>query len=50
MKINHIKVIVASPGRTFVTVKVITDQGLYSIGDATGPRLGQVENSKPVTA
>ncbi|MBA3518577.1 MAG: hypothetical protein H0T75_13270 [Rhizobiales bacterium] len=49
MKINHIKVIVASPGRTFVTVKVITDQGLYGI-DATGPRLGQVENSKPVTA
>lgn len=49
MKINDIKVIVASPGLTFVTVKV-TDQGLYFIDDATNPRLGQVENSKPVTA
>jgi mannonate dehydratase len=35
MKIKDIKVIVASPGRNFVTVKVITDQGLYGIGDAT---------------
>jgi mannonate dehydratase len=35
MKIKHVKVIVASPGRNFVTVKVITDDGLYGIGDAT---------------
>ncbi len=35
MKINDIKVIVASPGRNFVTVKVITDEGLYGVGDAT---------------
>ena len=35
MKITAIKVIVASPGRNFVTVKVITDEGLYGIGDAT---------------
>src|SRR5665213_899420 len=35
MKIKDIKVIVASPGRNFVTVKVITDEGLYGIGDAT---------------
>ena len=35
MKITDIKVIVASPGRNFVTVKIITDQGLYGIGDAT---------------
>lgn len=35
MKIKQIKVIVASPGRNFVTVKVITDQGLYGIGDGT---------------
>ena len=35
MKITEIKVIVASPGRNFVTVKIMTDQGLYGIGDAT---------------
>ena len=35
MKIADIKVIVASPGRNFVTVKVLTDEGLYGVGDAT---------------
>lgn len=35
MKIIDIKVIVASPGRNFVTVKIVTDEGLYGIGDAT---------------
>jgi mannonate dehydratase len=35
MKIKEIKVIVASPGRNFVTVKVITDEGLYGVGDGT---------------
>ncbi|MFY8031275.1 MAG: bifunctional D-altronate/D-mannonate dehydratase, partial [Devosia sp.] len=35
MKITDIKVIVASPGRNFVTVKVYTDQGLTGIGDGT---------------
>ncbi|WP_426360419.1 D-mannonate dehydratase ManD [Pseudocolwellia sp. HL-MZ19] len=35
MKIKEIKVIVCSPGRNFVTVKVITDEGTYGIGDAT---------------
>ena len=35
MKIRDIKVIVASPGRNFVTVKIVTDEGLYGIGDAT---------------
>ena len=35
MKIKDIKVIVASPGRNFVTVKVITDEGVYGIGDGT---------------
>ena len=35
MKIQEIRVIVASPGRNFVTVKIITDEGLYGIGDAT---------------
>jgi mannonate dehydratase len=35
MQIKEIKVIVCSPGRNFVTAKVITDEGLYGIGDAT---------------
>jgi len=35
MKINDIKVIVCSPGRNFVTVKIITDEGVYGIGDGT---------------
>ncbi|VEL97518.1 D-mannonate dehydratase [Alteromonas sp. 76-1] len=35
MKIEEIKVFVCSPGRNFVTVKVITDSGIYGIGDAT---------------
>src|ERR1700756_1972908 len=35
MKILSAKVIVSSPGRNFVTLKVTTDQGVYGIGDAT---------------
>ena len=35
MKIREIKVIVCSPGRNFVTVKVITDSNVYGLGDAT---------------
>ncbi len=35
MKITEIRVIVASPGRNFVTVKVMTDEGLYGVGDGT---------------
>ena len=35
MKIENIKVIVCSPGRNFVTLKVQTDQGIYGVGDAT---------------
>jgi mannonate dehydratase len=35
MKIIDAKVIVTCPGRNFVTVKIITDQGVYGIGDAT---------------
>ena len=35
MKIIDAKVIVCSPGRNFVTLKIITDEGLYGIGDAT---------------
>ena len=35
MKITEIKVIVCCPGRNFVTAKVVTDEGLYGLGDAT---------------
>ena len=35
MKIVSAKVIVCSPGRNFVTLKIETDQGLAGIGDAT---------------
>jgi len=35
LKIKEIKVFVCSPGRNFVTVKVITDEGTYGLGDAT---------------
>ena len=35
MKISAARVIVTSPGRNFVTLKLQTDEGLYGIGDAT---------------
>jgi mannonate dehydratase len=35
VKITDAKVIVCSPGRNFVTLKVFTDQGIYGLGDAT---------------
>jgi mannonate dehydratase len=35
MKIVEAKVIVTCPGRNFVTVKIVTDQGIYGVGDAT---------------
>ncbi len=35
MKITNLKVIVCSPGRNFVTVKIETDTGVYGLGDAT---------------
>ncbi len=35
MKITDAKVIVCSPGRNFVTLKIFTDQGIYGLGDAT---------------
>ena len=35
MKITSAKVIVTSPGRNFVTLKIETDQGLHGLGDAT---------------
>src|SRR6202161_1130600 len=35
MKILGAKVIVCSPGRNFVTLKIETDEGIYGLGDAT---------------
>ncbi len=35
MKITEVKVIVTCPDRNFVTVKIMTDEGIYGIGDAT---------------
>ncbi|MGA1600354.1 MAG: D-mannonate dehydratase ManD [bacterium] len=35
MKIQEARVVVTCPGRNFVTLKVLTDEGLYGLGDAT---------------
>ena len=35
MKITAAKVIITSPGRNFVSLKIYTDEGLYGVGDAT---------------
>src|SRR5215470_1386378 len=35
MKIESAKLIVCSPDRNFVTLKIVTDQGVYGLGDAT---------------
>jgi mannonate dehydratase len=35
MQITSARVIVCSPGRNFVTLRIETDQGIYGIGDAT---------------
>lgn len=35
MKITEAKVIVCCPGRNFVTLKIVTDQGIFGLGDAT---------------
>jgi mannonate dehydratase len=35
MRIAEAKVIVCSPGRNFVTLKIVTDDGLTGLGDAT---------------
>ena len=35
MKITDARVIVCSPGRNFVTLKIVTEDGLYGLGDAT---------------
>ena len=35
MRITDAKVIICSPGRNFVTLKIITEDGIYGVGDAT---------------
>jgi mannonate dehydratase len=35
VRITDAKVIVCSPGRNFVTLKLTTDEGLTGVGDAT---------------
>ena len=35
MKIAGAKVIVCSPGRNFVTLKITTEDGVHGLGDAT---------------
>src|SRR5207249_557314 len=35
MKIKDAKVMVCSPGRNFVTLKITTEDGIYGLGDAT---------------
>ena len=35
MKIAEVRVVLCSPGRNFCTVKVIADNGMYGLGDAT---------------
>jgi mannonate dehydratase len=35
MRITDATVIVCSPGRNFVTLKIVTEDGLYGLGDAT---------------
>src|SRR5438067_8990249 len=35
MRIADAKVIICSPGRNFVTLKLVTEDGVYGLGDAT---------------
>ena len=35
LKIEEARVIVCCPGRNFVTLKIITNEGIYGLGDAT---------------
>jgi mannonate dehydratase len=35
MKIERLQTIVTCPGRNFVTVKIVTDEGVHGLGDAT---------------
>ncbi|QFU76316.1 D-galactonate dehydratase family protein [Halioglobus maricola] len=35
MKITHAEVFVGGPGKNYVTLKIMTDEGVYGLGDAT---------------
>ncbi len=35
MKITDAGVFVGGPGKNYVTLKIMTDEGIYGIGDAT---------------
>src|SRR6187399_2394971 len=35
MKIVDAKVVICSPGRNFVTLKIVTEDGIHGVGDAT---------------
>jgi mannonate dehydratase len=35
MRITDVKVIVCSPGRNFVTLRIVTEDGVHGVGDAT---------------
>ena len=35
MKITNAEVFIGGPGKNYVTLKIITDQGIYGVGDAT---------------
>src|SRR2546421_11983873 len=35
LKITDAKVLISSPGRNFITLKIYTDEGIYGLGDAT---------------
>src|ERR687898_1072378 len=35
MRITEARVIISSPGRNFVTLKIITEDGVHGLGDAT---------------
>src|SRR5208282_514228 len=35
VKIKEARVIVTCPGRNFVTLKIVTEEGLHGLGDAT---------------
>jgi len=35
MRISDAKVIICSPGRNFVTLKIVTEEGIHGLGDAT---------------
>ena len=35
VKITDAKVVVGGPGKSYVTLTIMTDQGVYGLGDAT---------------